>query len=287
MDENNHYEPPQILPPTQEEEERDNKKIAWAFSVVFHILLIVIFALVNTGWRYDVPEWVEMEFMSVKKTPPKRSTPRKQPQRAPVRKPEPKPQKEEVAKVEKPVEQPPKKNIVLPKRRTWTEEQEVIQKKRNLDFSANDVAASPIERKDSGAKQEFDVPQINDDLFAKEETSLNDVPTSGKDVALDVPDLGREIATPFKIEGEASNRSVLYKVVPEHPGSGQRESVVKISFVVLPSGVVARAVPMIKGDAMLERVALEAFRKWRFNTLPATAEQRNQQGVITFRFVMK
>ena len=40
-------------------------KIAWAAAVGAHVLLVLIFALINVGWRYDIPEWIEMEFARV------------------------------------------------------------------------------------------------------------------------------------------------------------------------------------------------------------------------------
>ena len=131
------------------------------------------------------------------------------------------------------------------------------------------------------------VPRPEPDRQGKNVAKFENLRVGEKQIQTDALDLGKGVTMPFLIEGEAAERTVVQRVVPEYPGGLAREAVVKISFTVLPSGVVAKAVPVLKGDATLERIALEAFRQWRFNPLPPDAEQREQQGVITFRFVLR
>jgi len=94
-------------------------------------------------------------------------------------------------------------------------------------------------------------------------------------------------AQPYTIEGEAADRLVVYKVIPEYPAGVQREATVKIRFTVETDGRVGIAIPILKGDAELERVALDAFRQWRFNPLPPDSPQKTANGVITFRFILR
>ncbi|MBC7185611.1 MAG: TonB family protein [Calditrichaeota bacterium] len=91
----------------------------------------------------------------------------------------------------------------------------------------------------------------------------------------------------FKIEGEAANRQILYKVIPEYPHGLQREAVVRVRFVVLPDGSVGEMVPVLKGDATLESITLQALRQWRFNPLPPGAPQKEVTGIITFRYLLR
>lgn len=93
--------------------------------------------------------------------------------------------------------------------------------------------------------------------------------------------------TPFQIEGQAASRSVVFKVIPEYPEERQEQATVKISFTVLPNGLIGEMIPMIKGDAVLEKITLDALRQWRFNPLPGDAPQRVERGVITFRYLLK
>lgn len=66
-----------------------------------------------------------------------------------------------------------------------------------------------------------------------------------------------------------------------------RRAAVRIRFTVLADGRVGSAILAQKGEARLEKVALDAFRQWRFNSFPASAGNRVEQGVITFRFLLK
>ncbi len=93
--------------------------------------------------------------------------------------------------------------------------------------------------------------------------------------------------TPFQIEGQAASRTVVFKVIPEYPEDRQAQATIKISFTVLPNGLVGEIIPVIKSDAVLEKITLDALRQWRFNPLPADAPQRVERGVITFRYLLK
>ena len=60
----------------------------------------------------------------------------------------------------------------------------------------------------------------------------------------------------------------------------------RIRFTIEADGRVGTAIPFIKGDADLEKVALDAFRQWRFNPLPKGSSQKASNGIITFRFIL-
>ena len=93
--------------------------------------------------------------------------------------------------------------------------------------------------------------------------------------------------TPYKIEGQVASRTVVNRVIPEYPENLQKQATVKISFTVLPNGNVGEMIPVIKSDALLEKITLNALRKWRFNPLSADAPQRIERGIITFRYLLK
>ncbi|MBN1351173.1 hypothetical protein JXJ21_17270 [candidate division KSB1 bacterium] len=91
----------------------------------------------------------------------------------------------------------------------------------------------------------------------------------------------------FSIEGEAAARKVLYKVIPVYPEGLATQAVIKLRFSVLPGGLVGDAMPVIKGNPTLEKISLDAFKKWRFNSLPPDEPQRIESGEITFRYLLK
>jgi len=181
-----------------------------------------------------------------------------------------------------------KRNIVtLPKRRMLENEPPLLRAERSRETFVEETPSQAVKSTFKAGPQEIDSRVLQSDRLGKATVQVSELQTGDKPVQVEAPDLGRGISVPFQIEGEAAERTVVRKVIPEHPGGLMKETVVKISFVVLPSGVVANAVPVRKSDARLERIALEAFRQWRFSPLPPAAEQRPQRGVVTFRFVLK
>ncbi|UCE05459.1 MAG: energy transducer TonB [bacterium] len=93
--------------------------------------------------------------------------------------------------------------------------------------------------------------------------------------------------TPYHIEGQAASRTVVHRVIPEYPENLQKQAIVKINFTVLSNGHIGELIPVIKSDALLEKITLDALRQWRFNPLPDDAPQRVERGVITFRYLLK
>jgi TonB family protein len=81
--------------------------------------------------------------------------------------------------------------------------------------------------------------------------------------------------------GGGGNRVVLYKKLPSFPPGANTSAQIKIKFTVMSDGTVSHAVPLQKGDPMLERAALDALKQWRFNPLK---DNREMVGIITFTF---
>ncbi|MFH1898691.1 MAG: energy transducer TonB, partial [Candidatus Desantisbacteria bacterium] len=77
---------------------------------------------------------------------------------------------------------------------------------------------------------------------------------------------------------------------PEYPAWAEKkgvESQVVIYFTVTPDGMVNSDafVEQTSGYAQLDQLALQALKGWRFAPLPMDAEQKDQWGRVTFRFV--
>ncbi len=81
--------------------------------------------------------------------------------------------------------------------------------------------------------------------------------------------------------GGGGNRVVLFKKLPKYPPGVNTEAVIRIRFTVSPRGNVISAFPLQKGDPLLEKAALDAIKKWRFNPLK---DEREMYGIITFTF---
>ena len=90
----------------------------------------------------------------------------------------------------------------------------------------------------------------------------------------------------FTITWEGPARTKISGQLPAYPKDVQ-PATVRIAFDVTPDGTVALAVPITKGRPQLEKVSLDALKKWRFNPLDKTQAQVKQRGVVTFIFKLK
>lgn len=85
------------------------------------------------------------------------------------------------------------------------------------------------------------------------------------------------------IKGPASKRKILYK--PETPQVKiEREGEVELKFWVLSDGSVGSVFPLLRGDADLERIAINYMKQWRFSPLDGGGSAAEQWGTITVKF---
>jgi TonB family protein len=88
------------------------------------------------------------------------------------------------------------------------------------------------------------------------------------------------------IKGPAGRREILYR--PEVPAvKVDREGEVELKFWVLPDGSVGRVFPLLRGDAELERIAINYIKQWRFNPLEESGTRVEQWGTLTVKFRLK
>ena len=97
---------------------------------------------------------------------------------------------------------------------------------------------------------------------------------------------GGEAEGIFQISGPLSEREILEKVIPQYPEWAKRDGInaaCTIRFELSPSGEIRDNlfVSSTSGFPRLDRLAVEALRKWRFEEID---EQRNEWGDITFYF---
>ena len=93
-----------------------------------------------------------------------------------------------------------------------------------------------------------------------------------------------------KITGPLSQRKVVKSSVPNYPGWARARNIeadVAIRFTVSPGGSVLddMVVQRTSGHPELDKLALEALRKWQFT--PLKDGRQVQWGVITFRYTLE
>jgi TonB family protein len=65
------------------------------------------------------------------------------------------------------------------------------------------------------------------------------------------------------------------------------EAEIELTIWVLPNGTVDRVLPSVKGDAELERAAIQYLKQWRFVSLPKDQPQVEQWGTIPIKFKLQ
>ncbi|OGP92909.1 MAG: hypothetical protein A2156_10140 [Deltaproteobacteria bacterium RBG_16_48_10] len=88
------------------------------------------------------------------------------------------------------------------------------------------------------------------------------------------------------IKGPVVTRKILKR--PSPPSVKVTvETEIELTFWVLPDGMVDRAIPSVKGDTELERMAIQYLKQWRFLSLPRDQPQVEQWGTIPIKFKLQ
>jgi hypothetical protein len=85
------------------------------------------------------------------------------------------------------------------------------------------------------------------------------------------------------IKGPLATRKIMER--PDLPQVKVKvEAEIELTFWVLPNGIVDRAIPSVKGDTELERIAIQYLKQWRFASLPKDQPQVEEWGMIPIKF---
>jgi len=85
------------------------------------------------------------------------------------------------------------------------------------------------------------------------------------------------------IKGTLASRKILERPPPPQVNV-RAEAEIEMILWVLPNGRVDRVIPLMKGDAELERIAIQYLKQWRFAPLPQEKPQVEQSGTILVKF---
>ncbi|OGP79295.1 MAG: hypothetical protein A2V86_08680 [Deltaproteobacteria bacterium RBG_16_49_23] len=88
------------------------------------------------------------------------------------------------------------------------------------------------------------------------------------------------------IKGALVTRKILERLPPPQI-KVKVEAEIEMTVWVLPNGMVDRVIPVLKGDAELERVAGQYLKQWRFAPLPRDQAQVEQSGTIPIKFKLQ
>jgi TonB family protein len=88
------------------------------------------------------------------------------------------------------------------------------------------------------------------------------------------------------IKGALVTRNILERPPPPQIKL-KVEAEIEMTVWVLPNGMVDRVIPVLKGDAELERFAGQYLKQWRFAPLPRDQAQVEQWGTIPIKFKLQ
>jgi TonB family protein len=88
------------------------------------------------------------------------------------------------------------------------------------------------------------------------------------------------------IKGPLAARKIIGRPRPPQV-KVQVEAEIEMMLYVLPNGIVDRVIPSVKGDAELERIAMQYLKEWRFVPLPKDQPQVEQWGTIPMKFKLQ
>ena len=88
------------------------------------------------------------------------------------------------------------------------------------------------------------------------------------------------------MKGPAASRKILERPPPLRT-KVKVEAEIELTFWVLPNGTVDRAVPSVRGDAELERIAIQYLKQWRFAPVPKDLSQVEEWGTLPIKFKLQ
>lgn len=92
---------------------------------------------------------------------------------------------------------------------------------------------------------------------------------------------------PYTVRGEIAKRKIINKVIPEYPKGYNEETEVVVKLTVAPDGTIIRKRIVKTGGKIFDEITLNALMEWRFERLPTSLPQNDQEGEITFIYKLK
>ena len=87
-----------------------------------------------------------------------------------------------------------------------------------------------------------------------------------------------------QIEGPVKGRSVVYR--PALPSASIKINIeLRFRFWVMPDGSIGEVIPIKRGNADLEQIAMSYLKQWRFEPLPLNVAQQQMWGTIPIKFI--
>lgn len=226
------------------------KKISYSTSILFHIIILALFLIINLSFDYPPKEYVELSFGISGDIGSSGAIGQQLDKTEELAKPE----KENVAESKsKEV-----KEVELPKAKSTSEENVIVP-------AVKDKEVKKESKKENIQQETSNTTNTGQGNLAKGEGSFG-----------------------FDIEwGGQGTRKIYSYALPEYPEGVNKEIDIRLRFSIKPDGTVGSIFLLTKADTRLENAAINSLWQWRFEALSANQQQVDQTAVIVFPYRLK
>ncbi len=224
------------------------RQVSYSASIMFHLLLLLLFMLIKITIDYPVKEYVELSFGKTGQVGSTGAIGTK------INQVEELAQPQKVTKTKDNKREV--KEVALPKAKNTSE---------------NNPAITPADKN----KEKSNVVKNETN-----ETKNSNVTTEGQgNKAAGEGSFGYDIDW-----GGQGTRKIYMYSVPAYPEGVEKEIDIRLRFSIKPDGTVGTVIPLTKADTRLENAAIYSLRQWRFEPLSPLQKQADQTAVIVFPY---
>lgn len=126
--------------------------------------------------------------------------------------------------------------------------------------------------------EKFELPQVTD---AVQEAALT--PDAATTLAEEL-EQAKPLDLNTQIEGPLRGRAIVYKPTPPQLTDIENDVELRLKFWVLPDGTIGEVIPLKRGDARLEQIAIAYLKQWQFEPLRSDVPQEKIWGTIPIIF---
>lgn len=221
-------------------------RVSYSASVIFHLILLLLFLLINLSYEYKTKDYVELSFGVLGGAGSSGAT---------------------GTEFDEVLEKAELQEKDITKNKNLEVKEVELPKAKNTDFSDITPAQKDKEVKKETIKQTEQ--RVSENATGDKKGNLNQ----------GTGDFG------FHFEGGGLGTRKIYSyVIPAYPEGVNKEIDIRLKFTIKPDGTVGSIFLLSKADTRLENAAINSLWQWRFEPLNANQVQGDQTAVIVFPY---
>ena len=221
-------------------------RFSYSASVIFHLILFLLFLLINLSYEYKTKDYVELSFGVLGGAGSSGAT---------------------GTEFDEVLEKAELQEKDITKNKNLEVKEVELPKAKNTDVSDITPAQKDKEVKKETVKQTEQ--RVSENATGDKKGNLNQ----------GTGDFG------FHFEGGGLGTRKIYSyVIPAYPEGVNKEIDIRLKFTIKPDGTVGSIFLLSKADTRLENAAINSLWQWRFEPLNANQVQGDQTAVIVFPY---